>query len=120
MFLDEIDKHYPRRVLAAIEINHIGFQASFDLPKKHHLSVSIHVHQMDEQRMEVYELVRETSSSRFHFSQAEHYTIEVVAIQPMLIGYLSKAVGDTKKHLYVDGLVGPCVAQLLREDEEQV
>lgn len=117
MFIDEIDKHYPRRVLAAIEFNHIGFQVSFDLPKKHHLMVSIHVHQKDEQKMEVYELVRETSSSRFHFSQAEHYTIEVVAVQPLLIGYLSKAVGDMKMHLYVDGLVGPCVAQLLRKDE---
>jgi hypothetical protein len=119
MFLDEIDKRYPRRVLAAIELNHIGFQANFDLPKKHHLSVSIHVHQMDEQRMEVYELVRETSSSSFHFSQAEHYTIEPVAIHPLLIGYLSKAIGDVKRHLYSDGFVGPSVIQLLRKDEVQ-
>lgn len=113
MFIDEINKHYPRRFLAALELNHIGFQANFDLPKKHHLSVSIHVHQMDEQKMEVYELVRETSSSRFHFSQAEHYTIEAVDMQPLLIGYLGKAVGDVKRHLYADGFVGPCVTQML-------
>jgi hypothetical protein len=119
MFLDTIDERYPERMLAGIALTHIGFQASFDLPDDHHLTVSINIHQLKgRRRFEVYETVRENSSSRHLLSEADHFEVKGDAASMMAkrMEYLKKAIGDFNEHSYEDSFVGwlleqPCGGQ---------
>jgi hypothetical protein len=115
MFLDTIDERYPERVLAGVALSHIGFEVFFDLPDKHHLKFSINIYQLKgRQRFEIYETVLETSPSRFHYSDGNHFEVEGDAASMMAtrMEYLKKAIGDFEQHSYEDSFVGLLLEQV--------
>jgi hypothetical protein len=109
MFIDEIDGRYPDRILAGVALSHIGFQVSFDLPDEHHLKVSINIYQLEgRQCFEVYETVQETSPSRLHRSEGDHFEVEGDASSLLVMrrDCLKRAIGDFDEHSYDDSFVG--------------
>lgn len=113
MFLDTIEERHPERVLSSVELNHVGFRVFFDLPEEHHLRITISIHQRDE-RLEVYEIVDETSAFKLHFSDGNHWEIDgdASSIPGKLKGYLLQAVGDFDTHSYDKSFVGRLLEQV--------
>lgn len=108
MFLDEIEKRYPERWLRGVELGHAGFDAYFDVPEERRLTVHIYLFKQGEKQLEVYETVQELGSSRMHFSDGNHCTIEAdeVSLLSTLTSYLKKAIGDFNEHSYEGSFVG--------------
>lgn len=118
MFIDDIDKQHPERVLSSITLEHNGFAALFDLSHKHYLKVRMHIYVV-KNRLEVYETAQETSHLRVHMSIGDHHIIDgsEADILPLLRAYLKQTLGDLNEHGYEGSFAGMLLEQALREGE---
>jgi hypothetical protein len=118
MFLDEIEFHYPNRVLNQIDVEYSRFQVLFDLPKEHKLKVSVGVFWRRSGHLEVYESVQEMKKHRIYFIQSNDHPIDgdELAIPSILQGYLKTALGNFDTHTYAGSFVGCLLEQVFSKD----
>jgi hypothetical protein len=65
----------------------------------------------------VYEVIQETSSNRYHLSQADHYpiTVDEASIPLLLKKYLKVVIGNLEEHTYEHSFIELLLTSFLRE-----
>ncbi len=119
MFIDTLEKRFPKRVISRIEIGNIGFTILFDVARGRRLIVTFHMYEKADESFEVSETFIYSTTYRIYEQKVETYSFpKEVDPSTMLLEFFQIALGDPLVQTYGEGFEY-LVLKRLTEKEKQ-
>ena len=93
MFIDTLQKRFPKRVLKSIHLDYSGFTAYFDVANGKYLKLEIHAYAMLSDQLEIHEIAVGTSHRQVWLNHAYMGKIAGADPLPLLKQWLNVARG---------------------------